>query len=128
MKITQRILSIVLLTFIFQLNTAQAQVKNLAPSNFAQVVKSEKATVVDVRTQGEVQEGYIKGTTVFANINSNDFNAQIDKLDKSKTYVVYCRSGGRSSRAASIMVSKGFKNVYNLNGGILSWSGEVIKP
>jgi rhodanese-related sulfurtransferase len=128
MKTIQSLLGIALFTFIFQLNHAQAQVKNLQPTNFAQVVKSEKAIVIDVRTQGEVQGGYIKGTTVFADINSSEFNSQIDKLDKSKTYIVYCRSGGRSSRAASIMVGKGFKNIYNLNGGILSWPGELIKP
>ena len=60
---------------------------------------TEKNTVVlDVRTKDEVSEGYIKGTTLFIDVNGGDFDAQIKKLDKSKTYLVYCRSGKRSKR------------------------------
>lgn len=114
--------------FSFGLNSVYAQVKNLAQTDFANVVKKEKATVIDVRTEGEVASGYIKGTTVFADVNASDFNSKIGKLDKSKTYVVYCRSGARSAKAANIMLQNGFKNVYNLNGGIMNWTGEVINP
>jgi rhodanese-related sulfurtransferase len=94
----------------------------------AKVLKTEKATLVDVRTEGEVASGYIKGTTVFADVNSGDFSTKISKLDKSKTYIIYCRSGARSNKAANMMVQNGFKNVYNLNGGIMGWGGEVSKP
>jgi rhodanese-related sulfurtransferase len=115
-------------TLIMGTNSAQAQVKNLAQTDVAKVLKTEKATLVDVRTEGEVASGYIKGTTVFADVNSGDFSTKISKLDKSKTYIIYCRSGARSNKAANMMVQNGFKNVYNLNGGIMGWGGEVSKP
>jgi rhodanese-related sulfurtransferase len=64
---------------------------------------------------------------MFFDINSDDFDAKIDKLDKSKKYIVYCKSGGRSSRAVETMSEKGFKYIYELEGGISSWSGELKK-
>lgn len=109
-------------------NQAFAQFQNINPADFASIVKKEKAIVVDVRTEGEVSEGFIKGTTVFANVNSPDFNNKIKSLDPNKSYIVYCRSGARSSRASEIMVKQGFKKVYNLNGGIMGWPGEITKP
>jgi rhodanese-related sulfurtransferase len=42
-----------------------------------------------------------------------------------KNYYIYCRSGARSSRACKIMGKAGFKNLYNLKGGILSWKGNI---
>jgi rhodanese-related sulfurtransferase len=131
MKKKQSIIAFALVavfTLIMGTSTAFAQVKNLAQTDVAKVLKAEKATLVDVRTEGEVASGYIKGTTVFADVNSSDFSTKISKLDKSKTYIIYCRSGARSSKAANYMVQNGFKNVYNLNGGIMSWGGEVSKP
>lgn len=89
--------------------------------------KDTSIQIIDVRTPGEVSEGYIPGTTLFFDINSDDFDTKIDKLDKSKKYIVYCKSGGRSSRAVETMSEKGFKNIYELEGGISSWSGELKK-
>jgi len=82
---------------------------------------------MDVRTAGEVAQGYIQGATVFADINAANFQEELNKLDKSKPYLVYCKSGGRSSRAAQMMVDAGFTNVYNLNGGISNWTGPTAK-
>lgn len=103
-------------------------VRNINQEEYSQILQQEKAVVVDVRTPAEVAEGFIKDAKVFADINGKDFETQIDKLDKSKTYIIYCRSGTRSSSASNYMVSKGFTKVYNLNGGISHWTGEVSKP
>lgn len=103
-------------------------VKNIKQEEYTKILKEESAVVIDVRTPAEVSEGYIKEATVFADINGSDFESQIDQLDKSKTYVVYCRSGGRSTSASEYMLSKGFTKVYNLEGGISQWKGEVTKP
>jgi rhodanese-related sulfurtransferase len=59
---------------------------------------------------------------MFIDYNSSDFEQQLDGLDKSKTYLVYCRSGNRSGKACHTMLDKGFKQVYNLDGGISAWS------
>ncbi len=107
---------------------SKSGVQNINQEEFAKIAQAEKAVVVDVRTPQEVAAGIIKGTTVFADINGNNFEAQMEKLDKSKTYIIYCRSGARSNSAANYMVSKGFTKVYNLNGGISNWRGEITTP
>ena len=103
-------------------------VKNIGADEFQKVVSSEKAIVVDVRTPEEIAEGIIEGTTVFADFTGSNFEAEINKLDKSKTYVIYCKSGGRSSAAAEMMSEKGFKHIYNLEGGITDWTGNITNP
>ena len=52
---------------------------------------------------------------------SSDFKEKLDLVKKDVPILVYCRSGGRSSRAANIMQSLGFTEVYNLSGGIGAW-------
>ncbi len=107
---------------------AQAQnIQNISAAEFSKVFNAENAIVMDVRTAGEVSAGYIPETTVFADINSSDFAKKIAQLDKEKTYIVYCRSGGRSAAAAQYMAGQGFKKVYNLSGGIGSWKGQLAK-
>jgi rhodanese-related sulfurtransferase len=101
---------------------------NIDAAAFEKIRKKEKALIIDVRTPEEVSAGYIAGTTLFADIQSGDFEQKINVLDKSKAYIVYCRSGGRSARAADYMVKKGFSRVYNLTGGIQNWKGEIVKP
>lgn len=79
----------------------------------------ENAVLLDVRTPGEFNDGFIEGA-INIDIMSPYFNERISELDKSKTYYVYCRSGGRSGQACSVMSNLGFKT-YNLAGGIMSW-------
>ncbi len=77
------------------------------------------AVLVDVRTAGEFSSGSIKGAK---NIDfmSSSFKDQFLKLDKSKEYFLFCRSGNRSGQACSILSKEGYK-VYNLAGGIGAW-------
>merc|ERR1711965_795289 len=51
---------------------------------------------------------------------------KVEGFDKSKMYLVYCRSGSRSVAACQILESVGIKNVYNLTGGISNWDGDII--
>ncbi len=108
--------------------SAPASVKQINQSAFEALVKKDNPVIIDVRTPAEIAEGIIPGATVFANVNEEAFDAEISKLDTTKSYIVYCRSGSRSNKAANIMLSKGFKNVYNLTGGVLNWKGAMIKP
>lgn len=78
--------------------------------------------LVDVRTPGEYAEGHL-ANSMNIDIHSSDFESKVSKLDKNAPVMVYCRSGARSSNAASKMESMGFKEVYNMDGGIMSWSG-----
>jgi phage shock protein E len=71
--------------------------------------------VLDVRTPVEFMTGHL-GQARNLNVNDDDFAQQVTKLDTTKTYVVYCRSGKRSSKAADIMYQKGFHHVVNGGG------------
>lgn len=101
-------------------------IQNIGETEALPMVNDTNVITIDVRTPGEVAEGYIDGADLFIDVNG-DFNTEIAKLDKSKTYLVYCRSGARSSAAAKMMEAKGFNSIYNLSGGISSWNGPV-KP
>ena len=76
--------------------------------------------LIDVRTPGEYETGHLKNA-VNININGDDFEQQLAKLDKTRPVMVYCRSGGRSSSAANKMEAMGFTEVYNMDGGIMQW-------
>ena len=84
----------------------------------------EKITVIDVRTPEEVAEGKIIGATNI-NIFDADFADRIGQYDKSNTYAMVCRSGARSGQACMHMDSIGFENINNVQGGMMSWSGEI---
>jgi phage shock protein E len=76
-----------------------------------------------VRTEAEFEAEHIPNS-INLNVMDTSFRDKITALDKSKTYFVYCHSGGRSSLACSIMASQGYV-VYNLAGGISNLKGEV---
>ena len=78
------------------------------------------AVVLDVRTSKEFAEGHLPKSINY-DWNGNNFQSQIKTLDKSKPIFVYCLSGGRSAKAAEDLRSQGFKNVYELKGGITQW-------
>lgn len=94
--------------------------KNLSVDEFAKGISAADAVIIDVRTPMEYSEGHIKNAKLI-DIYGRDFASEIEKLDKNKSYYVYCRSGNRSSSAAGFMISKGFSKVYNLSGGISAW-------
>lgn len=77
--------------------------------------------ILDVRTAKEFADGHVAGA-VNIDVNQADFAQKIDQLDRSKTYIVYCRSGRRSSKAVGIMAAKGFKNLYNVSDGFVGWN------
>jgi len=90
-----------------------------------QLAKDDNAFVLDVRTPEEIEEGYIPNSTNIDFYLGQDFLNEIEKLDKTKNYYVYCRSGNRSGQACAIMNSVGIENTYNLEGGFMNWNGAV---
>lgn len=98
---------------------------SLDNKDFAKVVKQKKMQVVDVRTTAEFATGHLP-KAVNMDVNSKDFDQQIEKLNKKKPVAVYCRSGRRSKVAAGKLADKGFK-VYELDKGIIQWDGEIEK-
>lgn len=93
----------------------------------AELNKTDNGFILDVRTPEEVEDGYIPNATNIDIHLGQGFINEIEKLDKAKTYFVYCRSGARSGQACAIMNSLGFENAYNLLGGFMNWEGEVAE-
>lgn len=94
---------------------------NLVNSNaFEQQIKESTSQIVDVRTSEEYAEGHI-ANAMNIDVTADDFESKIESLDKEKPVMVYCKAGGRSAKAAAILKEKGFKNVYDLDGGMIGW-------
>jgi len=91
-----------------------------------QLDSDENAVILDVRTAHEVDDGYIPGAINIDIYKGQQFLNELEKLDKSKHYYVYCRTGNRSGQACTLMENMGFKGAYNLMGGITEWEGEIV--
>ena len=79
--------------------------------------------IIDVRTRAEFVEEYIENA-INIDFYSEAFRDMLNNLDKNKTYLIYCRSGGRSGSALDIMAELNFREVYNILGGINQWKAE----
>lgn len=103
-------------------------VTKVSPKEFSEVVTQPGVVVLDVRTPAEFAEGHL-ANSININFESGNFEEEISKLDKSKTYAVYCRSGNRSGQATAKMSKAGFTNIYDLDGGIIDWQnagGQIV--
>ena len=87
--------------------------------------EDDKAVLLDVRTLEEVEDGIIPNAKHIDIYMGQGFIDELEKLDKSKNYYVYCRSGVRSVQACTLMKQLGFETTYNLLGGFSNWDGEV---
>ena len=118
---------IALLVFSLTLFPCQGQesskVKLVDAKTFSEKIESNKKEIqlIDVRTPEEFNEQHI-GEAKNINWNGTDFEEKISKLDKSEPVYIYCKSGGRSAKAASKLSEMGFTEIYELDGGINSWN------
>jgi rhodanese-related sulfurtransferase len=87
--------------------------------------EDDNAVILDVRTEDECLEGVIPGAINIDIYKGQGFIYQVEELDKSKNYYVYCKAGGRSAQACNIMNQLGFETTYNLMGGFSEWDGPV---
>ena len=100
--------------------TTGGKVTNLNVTDFAKKISDKSVVVLDVRTPGEFQSEHLENA-INVDYEGSNFEGEVQKLDKSKTYAVYCRSGRRSGLATEIMAKDGFKSIFNLDGGIENW-------
>ncbi|MDZ7935825.1 MAG: rhodanese-like domain-containing protein [Emticicia sp.] len=84
------------------------------------ITETSNAVILDVRTLAEHKQGGIDGA-INIDIMESSFTQKVATLDKDKTYFVFCRSGNRSGSACEMMSKNGFKNLYNLSGGMMHW-------
>ncbi len=116
-KVQSHYMKALLLILFFVLQPPNVEV--LEKSEY-QALIGQGYTVIDVRTPEEFDECHISGAKNI-NVKSEGFVTKIQKLSKSDTLLVYCRSGRRSLYAAQVMVSLGFEKIYDLEGGFLNW-------
>lgn len=96
-------------------------VEVISAEDFQKGIQSEKdIQLIDVRTSGEYEKGNIKNSKLL-DYSNGDFEKSIASLDKNKAVYIYCASGNRSGKAASILEKEGFKKVYDLKGGYNNW-------
>ena len=92
------------------------------------LARSTNAVLLDVRTPKEFASGHIPGATNL-DLFASDFDARIRQLDKTKTYVVHCAAGGRSSQAAVKLRDTGVTNLIYFESGVKGWekAGQKIE-
>lgn len=96
----------------------------LKPADFqSKLEKNTSLQLVDVRTAREFAQEHLD-KAINIDVTGNDFEEQFAKLDKEKPVFIYCRSGGRSGRAAHRLKQLGFQKIIDLEGGILAWKSE----
>ncbi|MFY8132613.1 MAG: thioredoxin domain-containing protein, partial [Bacteroidia bacterium] len=117
-----RMKSIFTLLLAVVLFACNGQDNVLAPQDFkTKLEKTPNAVLLDVRTAGEFAEGYVNGAR---NLDWNSkFKTEVVKYNRDMPYFVYCLAGGRSHSAVEFMKSQGFTQVYEMQGGVMKWTG-----
>lgn len=101
--------------------SSNATIQTISVDEFeSKLKKLQNVQLIDVRTPGEFQEGHLKNA-INVDYRNENFEINIKKLDKTIPTFVYCLSGGRSASAATQLSEFGFKEVYNMDGGIMKW-------
>ncbi len=119
----------ILVLFFLPLFT-QAQIKLKAEQLDSLLSKDKTVQLIDVRTPGEIANGYIKGS-IHLDYSSPDFIKKLNTLDKSKPVAVYCAVGGRSGKTVQKLHEMGFKKLYDFPGGMTEWKAKqkpTVKP
>jgi thioredoxin 1 len=117
----KKIFFILVLLLMASILVEAQTVRKLDPQNFNKKLSESKAPIlVDVRTPGEFAQGHL-ANAILIDIKSDDFKSRVAKLDKTKPVFVYCKAGSRSSSAVEVFTDLGFKEIYDLSGGINAW-------
>ena len=102
-----------------QMITNESKVEVIEKETFKELIE-KNIQVIDVRTAEEYRDGYIKNA-INIDFKSSEFIQNISRLDKNKSYLIYCKSGNRSGKASKVMDSLGFYKIYDLKGGFMNW-------
>ncbi|MBW2706510.1 MAG: rhodanese-like domain-containing protein [Deltaproteobacteria bacterium] len=127
------IILIAVILFGFILPSCQAQqdqnITALSPKEALKLVETHTGdsdfVILDIRTPGEYQSGHLKNATMI-DYYSKSFVDEIGRLDKQKSYLVYCRSGNRSARSMDLFKKLQFQKIYHLSSGINGWISEGL--
>ena len=113
-----------ILVFISSFSFSQEVIKNVDAATFKKMIYEKKNILIDLRTADEIKsKGKIKGAIELDFLDKNA-EANIEKLDKKNTYLIYCEGGGRRGDCAELMKKRGFKDVVNLEKGFGDWKNK----
>lgn len=112
---------------IFSGSCQSAGIKRLSNKQFKTEALKENVVIIDVRTPDEFKDGHIEHAVLMDYLETKSFLKQIQSLDTSKSYLLYCFAGKRSLKAAELMIENGFKQVSDLKEGFSKWDGPTIK-
>ena len=109
-----------ILSMLFGGNPANENTTLLSPEEFKENIFNKKVQLIDVRTPREYMSSHIKGAK---NIDfyAGSFKTEFNKLNKNKPLYIYCRTGSRSRHASNKLFDLGFKEIYDLQGGIVRY-------
>ncbi len=103
-----------------------SEYRKISAQEAKQMIDSDKSIIIlDVRTKEEFRQGYIKNALMITDSELKE-KAPSALPDKNAKILVYCRSGRRSKTSAKLLISMGYKNVYDF-GGIIDWPYETVK-
>lgn len=101
-------------------SSSKGAITSMNSQDFSNKIKEPGVVLLDVRTTSEFAQGHI-ANAINIDVEAPIFNSEIAKLDKTKTYAVYCHSGRRSAIATTAMARAGFVHIFNLQNGLVDW-------
>ena len=124
-------ITIIILCFWFVLPSLSSQdsthIIGVSAKEAADLIDKYKGdtgfAVLDIRTPGEFQSGHLPGA-ILIDLYSQTFFDQLSRLDKEKTFLIYCRSGNRSTKSLEILKKLKFRKIYHMSTGIRAWQSE----
>jgi rhodanese-related sulfurtransferase len=118
-------LLVLLLVFMVLRVLPPRGVKKISVDELAEVMKEPKGKqLIDVREVQEYRSGHIQGAR---NIPLGQVKSAVSGIPKDKDTYLICESGLRSAQAARILKKEGFKNLYNVSGGMKKWTGRIVR-
>jgi len=119
-------LCFLLIFFWFQAcsHSSENSSKTISPKMASDLIAKHKNNpdfvILDVRTPHEFKSGHIE-KAILLDYYSKTYTDELKRLDKSKTYLIYCRSGNRSGKTLDLIIDMGFNHAYNMDKGIRGW-------
>lgn len=130
-KIHYTVLLLILFSAAGCISTTQppekAKYADISVQQAKEMIDGGGVFILDVRTREEYDAGHIRGSTL---IPVQVLKERLGEVPKDKKILVYCRTGHRSAQASEILADNGFKEIYNMKGGIVDWTGagnEIVK-
>jgi rhodanese-related sulfurtransferase len=132
-KLSTRAILLIIVLFGLILPSCDARqdqnITALTPGEASNLIEKHKNdsnfVILDIRTPGEYQSGHLQNSVVI-DFYSKSFVDEIGRLNKQKSYLVYCRSGNRSARSMDLFRKLEFKKIYHLSSGIRGWISEGL--